>query len=100
MPSFGVFNLCPRHNAAFGSVSWSSFTIVVRNTLSPTTTGDEHPRPGISVTHFTFWVLLHLLGRRRSSWDTSSVFGPRNRDQSSVLAASQLTPRIATASVM
>src|SRR5262245_45989153 len=60
-PFFGVFAL----------------TADVRNTVFPTTTGDDQPWPGTSTLHFTFWVFDHVSGNFASS-ASPFISGPRN----------------------
>src|SRR5260221_13120314 len=48
----------------------------------PTTTGDDHPCPGTSIFHATFFVVLHSVGTPVEV-DNPCPVGPRNWGQSS-----------------
>jgi len=48
-----------------GGFDLPSVVTLVKKILCPCTIGDDHPRPGISVTHSMFSVLLHFSGRVR-----------------------------------
>ena len=54
---------------------------VVRKTRLPQTTGLDQPRPGISVTHSTFSVVLHVSGRFGLSATAAFMVGPRKCGQ-------------------
>src|SRR5262249_34049850 len=56
-----------------------SLTTVVRKMRRPHTIGDDHPRPGRSAFHTTFFVVLHSSGMPRSS--ATPPDGPRNCGQ-------------------
>src|SRR5260221_14723031 len=58
----------------------------VKKMRSPQTTGEDHPVPGMSVFHATFWVELQVSGRLASSAIPSDS-GPRNCGQRSDTAA-------------
>src|SRR5438552_91367 len=64
----------------------------VINTLSPQTTGDDQPRPGILAFHRTFLSAAHSAGSCVSV-DTPLAFGPRNCGQSALRAAGGSTAR-------
>src|SRR5262252_9266870 len=64
-----------------GGFDLPSVVTVVTYTLPPVTTGDDHPRPGISCDHSTFSVLDQRSARRVCA-PTGFEFGPRNCGQS------------------
>jgi hypothetical protein len=59
----------------FASATTGPSIEVVRNILLPQTMGEEWPRPGMGVFHWTFFVPLHSVGRFFSS-DTPWPDGP------------------------
>src|SRR5215470_12416845 len=64
----------------FASCMTSPSSAVVRKIRSPQTIGEEWPRPGMAVFHFTFCVGVHTVGRPVSG-EMPWLSGPRHCDQ-------------------
>ena len=68
---------------------------VVRKTRLPQTTGLDQPRPGMSVTHSTFSVVLHVSGRFGLSATAAFMVGPRKCGQLSSPSAGWASAAVA-----
>src|SRR5262249_28981555 len=62
-------------------------TPVVRKIFPPAITGDDHPLPGSSFRHVTFFVGPHSVGGLPSAWPCP--VGPRNCGQSAARSSSE-----------
>src|SRR5262245_41470976 len=77
----GVLTSPPKYRPFLATGSLPSLTTVVRNTLSPQTTGDDQPRPGIGVCQTTFSEGPHWSGRVGLSAAMPRDWAPRNCGQ-------------------
>src|SRR5262245_35059055 len=87
MSAEGLVRSPPKYSPFLASSNLPSVTTEVRKTLSPHTTGDDHPRPGTSVFQTTFFVVSQVFGKSLPS--ETPAEGPRNCVQLSVARADE-----------